>query len=83
MSYTWATCQDCGTEYITTLVNAERFPRGRCRGCRHEERVASCEVPQPRVFGLELDMARWFEGLIPKKYSEQGRHHSGGPKPRQ
>ena len=66
-------CSNCEAPYVTTLVNAERFPLGLCRACRkHEERVQARELPVVRVFGMELDMARWFGGETPH-YDERGR----------
>ena len=67
------TCANCEAPFITNFVNAERFPTALCRMCRHEESVALKEIPVPRLFGRELDMGRWFGGLIPR-YNEQGRH---------
>lgn len=65
-------CSNCEGTYVTSLVNAERFSSSLCRMCRHESVVADREIPTPRLFGREVEPARWFAGLIPK-YNEQGR----------
>lgn len=57
-------CASCEAPYVTTLVNAERFSTARCRACRRAEHVEAREIPTVRVFGREVDMGRWFAGVL-------------------
>lgn len=73
-------CSNCEAPFFTTTANCERYTTMLCRMCRREEHVEESEVPHARLYGQELEMGRWFGGVIPKKYTLQGRHHNGEPR---
>lgn len=58
-------CPGCETPYQRSIVYCEAHPDFLCYTCRRAQE--SPRPPMPRLFGVILDMARWFTGDIPKE----------------